>query len=155
MVPDVVYSRQERAYIRSWNIDLGSALDLLLADRAVHTLLMEVYALVRSASLVLPGMLSCSMCGAQASKECECWSVVTRSLVEKGGEERRRRNRRAFSACVTEVISRVSTVGSSEVGRGNASRCKGDAFSPPNWPLAAMRSRRGYMASRNWTASSY
>lgn len=71
MVPGVVYSRQERAYMRRWNIDLGSVLDFLLEERAVHTLLMKVYALVRSASVIFAGMLSRFIFGAQESNECE------------------------------------------------------------------------------------
>lgn len=52
-------------------MDCGSALDRLPEERAVHALLMKVYALVRSASFVLSGMLSRFMFGAQASNECE------------------------------------------------------------------------------------
>lgn len=72
MVPGEVYSRHERAYIRRRNIDSGSAADVLLEESAVHTLLMKVYALVSSASLVFLGTMSCFMLGAQASKEYEC-----------------------------------------------------------------------------------
>lgn len=77
-------------------------------------------------------------------------------MAEKGGEGRVRRDKRAFSACVIEVISRVSTIGSLEVGCGSESRCKGDGCeSPPDCEVAAILNRRGYMPSRTWIASSY
>ena len=58
--------------------------------------------------------------------------MATKVLVEKGGEERSKRDSSALSACVTEVISKMSMVGSSEVGRGSASKRNGASPEPPD-----------------------
>ena len=65
MVPGVVYNRQERAYMRRWNIDSGSTADLSLEESAEQALLTNVYALVRSASFVFSGMVPRCMIEAQ------------------------------------------------------------------------------------------